>query len=1131
MKNIISQTCTLFVAGLAYAQTSPSTSENYIHSTTCLDAACIKKVETVQYFDGLGRAKQVVNVKASPLGKDVVTPIEYDGFGRQVKDYLPVPQSGTMNGAIIPNPLGNASSVYGSEKIYSEKVVENSPLDRIQQQIQVGNDWTNKPVKFGYDANIDGEVIKYTTTTIWENNATKSTIENQGTYGKAQLYKNTITDEDGNKTIEFKNGRGQLLLVRKILNATENADTYYVYNEYDQLAWVIPPLLSKKKTWDLADQQALAYEYRYDARSRLVEKKLPGKGWEHMVYDKADRLIFTQDEMMRSTNKWMFMKYDLFGRVIITGIVPGAKRAEMQTMILNNLIIENRNVTGFTKNGMQVQYSNEHFPYLETVLSVNYYDTYPTYSFNPTFPTSIQGERVLTDNPATNDKGISTKTFVVMNLIKNIEDDNWTKNYTYYDTKGRVIGNHSINHLGGYTRVESKLDFTGVVQNTITKHKRLAGDTERIITETFTYDHQNRLLTHTHKVDNDPVEYLAQNTYNELSQLETKKVGGSSTASPLQTVDYKYNIRGWMTKINDPANLNGKLFGYEIKYNTPVFSTLAPAKYNGNIAEIDWRSSNDNILRRYSYHYDSLNRLLYGHFSEPMSTLPQENYFGEYLEYDLNGNITVLARNSKNATNGLAMQIDNLTYSYTGNRLNKVIDATQNSDGYPGGGSPISYDNNGNMISHLDKGIANMQYNHLNLPRQIALSEGNVSYIYKADGVKIKKVFAAKITDYLDGFQYENSMLKFFPTSEGYYNFENNKYIFNFTDHLGNIRLSYTKDSSGTAAEVIEENNYYPFGLKHQGYNMLTGNSLYRNKYNGKELQETGMYAMDFRHYAPDIGRFIAQDRFSEVMPDWTPYRFAFNNPVYFSDPTGLFERENNMIAWPTKPGTEKGQTHIDDDGRFTWNGSMWIDSNGAGVSHNIGNIDEVMIRGSKSQNSNTNYHDWSQTLRKGSGYAFSANKILFQPSFERASQYGVPKIYTTTTLTYEKTLPKILGGRRVIYQPLLTMNAIKAGKIAKGLKVTSRALGYAGVGLAAVDINQNGVNMSNSLDLTMSTLAISPTGWGQAIAGAYFLINGVTILITGHDTGQHIENTVDKYYNNDIRAEEQRKFNEAMGY
>lgn len=60
---------------------------------------------------------------------------------------------------------------------------------------------------------------------------------------------------------------------------------------------------------------------------------------------------------------------------------------------------------------------------------------------------------------------------------------------------------------------------------------------------------------------------------------------------------------------------------------------------------------------------------------------------------------------------------------------------------------------------------------------------------------------------------------------------------------------------------------------------------------------------------------------------------------------------------------------------------------------------------------------------------------------------------------------------------------------------------------------------------------AISPTGWGQAIAGTYFIANGITTLVTGKGIGQHIEGVVNKYYNDGVRAEEQRKFNAAMGY
>ncbi|CAA7194590.1 hypothetical protein CHRY9293_00879 [Chryseobacterium potabilaquae] len=72
------------------------------------------------------------------------------------------------------------------------------------------------------------------------------------------------------------------------------------------------------------------------------------------------------------------------------------------------------------------------------------------------------------------------------------------------------------------------------------------------------------------------------------------------------------------------------------------------------------------------------------------------------------------------------------------------------------------------------------------------------------------------------------------------------------------MRLSYFNNGSGV--EVLEENNYYPFGLKHQGYNILNGNSSYRYKYNNKELQETRMYDYGARFYIPDIGRWGVVD-------------------------------------------------------------------------------------------------------------------------------------------------------------------------------------------------------------------------------------------------------------------------------
>lgn len=210
------------------------------------------------------------------------------------------------------------------------------------------------------------------------------------------------------------------------------------------------------------------------------------------------------------------------------------------------------------------------------------------------------------------------------------------------------------------------------------------------------------------------------------------------------------------------------------------------------------------------------------------------------------------------------------------------------------------------MNSDKNKKIATIVYNHLNLPVKIIFGTAEtIEYIYTATGQKVKKIViqggAITTTDYLGGFQYKNSMLQFFPHAEGYVKNTNGmySYVYNYTDHLGNVRLSYSDaDKNGTIAnttEIVEETHYYPFGLKHVGYLTLpiTDNKY---KYNGKELQDElglNMYDYVWRNYMPDIGRWTQMDPLAEKGRRWSPYTYAMDNPVYFIDPYGM---------WPENP-------------------------------------------------------------------------------------------------------------------------------------------------------------------------------------------------------------------------------------
>src|SRR5690606_4087069 len=344
------------------------------------------------------------------------------------------------------------------------------------------------------------------------------------------------------------------------------------------------------------------------------------------------------------------------------------------------------------------------------------------------------------------------------------------------------------------------------------------------VREDFDYTPQGRLLKHNHKINNEATEMLSHIMYDPLGQPDRKRVGNNLSA-PLQTVNYSYNIRGWMTDINNIESLGNDLFAFRISYDNIVHpeSGGMPVQfylplYNGNIAETYWRTSTDEVLRKYGYAYDKLNRLQGSVYIKPVSgtdpAMPVENY-NESLSYDKNGNIMSLIRYGDTDSSPV-IGIDDLEYTYdSGNRLLKVKDNTGNPSGFKEGvytGDAFIYDNYGNLTQDKNKGITAITYNHLNLPKKIEFG-GNrhIVYIYNALGQKNRKTVTngstVTRTDYQSGFHYENEVLRFFATSEGYTNVRLNpksgtlsfNYAYNYTDHLGNIRVSYT-NSGGSAA-------------------------------------------------------------------------------------------------------------------------------------------------------------------------------------------------------------------------------------------------------------------------------------------------------------------------------------------
>ncbi|MES2417943.1 MAG: RHS repeat-associated core domain-containing protein [Bacteroidota bacterium] len=318
--------------------------------------------------------------------------------------------------------------------------------------------------------------------------------------------------------------------------------------------------------------------------------------------------------------------------------------------------------------------------------------------------------------------------------------------------------------------------------------------------------------------------------------------GGSTF---LQNTKYAYNERGWL-KNSSSGQFNLKL-GYD---------TLASPQYNGNISAQLWGASYGN---KFNYQYDKLNRLTNGTSTGVAMS--------EILSYDAMGNIATLNRDA----GGTA------TYSYSGNRLS----------GISGGGlttGAYAYDANGNATTDGRNGVS-LTYNFLNLPVTATKSGLSVAYSYDASGKKLSKTSNGVVTNYADGIQYTGTVIDFIQTEEGRASNTTGTYTYeyNLMDHLGNVRYSFDKNAG--LLRQLQADDYYGFGLRKVA---VTGTNKYL--YNSKELQtELGQYDYGARFYDPVIGRWNVIDPLAELGRRWSPYAYAFNNPIYFVDPDGMW--------------------------------------------------------------------------------------------------------------------------------------------------------------------------------------------------------------------------------------------------
>ncbi|NML23788.1 hypothetical protein HHL16_23100 [Pseudoflavitalea sp. G-6-1-2] len=291
---------------------------------------------------------------------DLVSPVEYDAFGREEFKYMPYAATAVgglaaqSNGSFKINPFQHqaafaAQQYEGETFYYSRTQFEASPLNRPEKVLAAGNNWVGAGIgattKYWINTAIDAVKIW----TVTENAGGLASYSVSGDYVPGSLYKTVLVDEHGKQLIEFKDKEGKIILRKIQLTATDDTgagqgyagwlSTYYMYDDVGNLRCVLQPkgveLISSN--WLLTDPTILkeqCFQYTYNGRQLPVIKKMPGTEESYMIYDSRDRLVFEQDANMRSSSQWMTTLFDVLNRPVITGLITySGTKEQLQTLV------------------------------------------------------------------------------------------------------------------------------------------------------------------------------------------------------------------------------------------------------------------------------------------------------------------------------------------------------------------------------------------------------------------------------------------------------------------------------------------------------------------------------------------------------------------------------------------------------------------------------------------------------------------------------------------------------------------------------------------------------------------------------------------------------------------------------
>lgn len=351
--------------------------------------------------------------------------------------------------------------------------------------------------------------------------------------------------------------------------------------------------------------------------------------------------------------------------------------------------------------------------------------------------------------------------------------------------------------------------------------------------------------------------------------------GGINTAS----MDFDYDATDRVSHINRYAQLPG---------SSPVSTTEFTRDAIGNLTGITHRDAADAVLSSYTYNYDAGRRLL-SSLINGVQTNYSYNTVGELegadrsvgldesYTYDANGNRVESHLHGSYTTGNDNQLLSDGIYSYTYDLEGQLLTRTSLANGNV---TTYSYDHRHRLVDITTRSpgnviLSNVAYRYDALDRRIAqitngttvftsFNDQNVWVDYDANG--------QVLAHYLTGSELDNMLARYRP-GQGT--------VWYLTDSLGSVR-----DLVNATGSLLNRITYDSFGNVLTQTNPTAGD---RFLFAGREYDaQSKLYYNRARFYDPQLGRFISQDPIKFKGGDANLYRYVGNNPLSFTDPTGL---------------------------------------------------------------------------------------------------------------------------------------------------------------------------------------------------------------------------------------------------